>query len=98
MGQEFVKTHFLRQQEQSLKNKPRYLGCYEKNVFNRSLNRPDLDQLGKSLEAAVIGPFHGIREATGRKLAHVEMVAQALAADALARTPAIAAIAPFQIG
>jgi hypothetical protein len=54
--------------------------------------------LGKPLKAAVIGPFHRIRETTGRKLAHAEVVRQAFAANALSRTPAVAAIAPFKIG
>jgi len=54
--------------------------------------------LGKPLKAAVIGPFHRVRETTGRKLAHAKVVLQALAANALSRTPAVAAIAPFQIG
>jgi hypothetical protein len=66
--------------------------------FNGWSNRPGLDQLGKPLKAAVIGPFHSIRKTTGRKLAHAKMVLQALAANSLSRTPAVAAVAPFQIG
>jgi hypothetical protein len=57
-----------------------------------------LDQPGKLLKTAVIGPFHRIRETTGRKLAHAKVVLQALAANSLSRTPAVAAVAPFQIG
>jgi hypothetical protein len=57
-----------------------------------------LDQLDESLETAVVGSLHVIRETTGRKLTHVQMIVQAFAANALARTPAVAAIAPFQIG
>jgi hypothetical protein len=56
-----------------------------------------LDQLGKLLKTAVIGPFHSILETAGRKLAHAKVVLQALAANALTRTTAVAAIAPFQI-
>jgi len=56
-----------------------------------------LNQFGKLLKAAVIGPFHGVRETTGRKLAHAKVVLQALAANSLSQTPAIAAVAPFQI-
>jgi hypothetical protein len=62
------------------------------------LYRPGLNQLGKSLKAAVVGPFHRIRETTGRKLAHAKVVLQALAANSLSWTAAVAAIAPFQIG
>jgi hypothetical protein len=57
-----------------------------------------LDQLGEPLKAAVVGPFHLIRETAGRELAHTEMILQAFAANALARASAIAAITPFQIG
>jgi hypothetical protein len=64
----------------------------------KRLNRPGLNQLGKPLKAAVVGPFHRIRETTGRKLAHAQVVLQAFAANSLSRTPAIAAIAPLQIG
>jgi hypothetical protein len=57
-----------------------------------------LDQLGEPFKAAVVGPFHIVGKTTGRELAHAEVVRQALATDALARTPAVAAIALFQIG
>jgi hypothetical protein len=67
-------------------------------LCNRQSNRPGLDQLGKSLKAAVVGSFHRIRETTARKLAHAKVVLQAFAANALSRTPAVAAIAPFQVG
>jgi hypothetical protein len=68
------------------------------NVFNWRLYRPGLDQLGKPLIAAVIGSFHRIRKTAGWKLAHAKVVLQALAANSLSGTPAIAAIAPFQVG
>jgi hypothetical protein len=64
----------------------------------KRLYRPGLNQLGKPLKAAVIGPFHSVRETTGRKLSHAKVVLQALAANSLSRTPAVAAVAPFQIG
>jgi hypothetical protein len=64
----------------------------------KRLSRSRLNQLGKSLKAAVIGPFQSIRETAGRKLAHAKVVLQAFAANSLSRTPAIAAVAPFQIG
>jgi hypothetical protein len=54
--------------------------------------------LGKLLKAAVVGPFHRVRETTGRELAHAKMILQAFAANSLSRTPAVAAVAPFQIG
>jgi hypothetical protein len=64
----------------------------------KRLNRPRLDELGKTLKAAVVSPFHSVRETTGRKLAQAKVVLQAFAANSLSRTPAVAAIAPFQIG
>jgi hypothetical protein len=57
-----------------------------------------LNQLGKPFEAAVVGSFHLIGKTAGRELAHTEMVLQTLAAEALSRAPAIAAVAAFQIG
>jgi hypothetical protein len=62
------------------------------------LYRPGLNQLGESLKAAVVGSFHRVRKTTGRKLAHAQVVFQALAANSLSWTAAVAAIAPFQIG
>jgi hypothetical protein len=64
----------------------------------KRLSRSRLNQLGKSLKAAVIGPFHRIGETAGRKLAHAQVVLQAFAANSLSRTPAVTAVAPFQIG
>jgi len=64
----------------------------------KRLYRPGLDQLGESLKTAVIGSFHRVRKTAGWKLAHAKVVLQALAANTLSRTPAVAAIAPFQIG
>jgi hypothetical protein len=61
----------------------------------KRLSRSRLDQFGEALKAAVIGPFHIIGETTGRKLAHAKVVLQALAANSLSRTPAVAAIAPL---
>jgi len=57
-----------------------------------------LDKFGEALKAAIIGPFHSVRETTGRKLSHAKVVLQALAANSLSRAPGVAAIAPFQIG
>jgi len=56
-----------------------------------------LNQLGKPLKTPVVSPFHIIWKATGRKLTHAKMVLQALAANPLSWTSAIAAVAPFQI-
>ena len=60
-------------------------------------HRPGLHELGETLEAAVVGALDLLRETAGRKLAHAEMIGEALAAHPLSRTSAVAAVAPFQI-
>ena len=61
------------------------------------LDRPCIDELGKPLKAAIVGPFHIAWKTAGRKLSHLEVIMQAVTADTLVRTPRIAAVAPFQV-
>jgi hypothetical protein len=49
------------------------------------------------LKRTVKGPLGGIRKAASRQLAHVQMVTDAFATDALSRAGFITAIAAFQI-
>jgi hypothetical protein len=56
-----------------------------------------LDELGEPLKTAVVSPLDGIRKATGRKLAHVEVVTEAFAAKTLPGTALIAAIAGARV-
>lgn len=49
------------------------------------------DQGGEALEAAIVGALHVFGEAAGGELPHVQVVAQALAADAVSFTARIGA-------
>jgi hypothetical protein len=51
----------------------------------------------KSGQAAIIGLFHLCREITGGKFSHPAMIIQAFAADTLAATRFIGAVAVLQV-
>ena len=55
------------------------------------------DQAGKMFKGAVVGPFRITRKTARRKFTGSEMVADAFAAIALARTRFVTAIARFKI-
>lgn len=59
--------------------------------------RTGSNQLGKPRKTAVIGSFHFVRKATRRQLAQLEVIVQAFAAQAVAGTTRVAAVATSRV-
>ena len=60
-------------------------------------HRPGADQLGEPLEAAVVGALDLRREAAAGELSHVQVIAQALAADPVSLAARISAFAQLTV-
>ncbi len=63
----------------------------------RALDSAGGDEAGKLLKAAIVGPFHIVRDAARGQLPGRQVIAQALAAQSFAIAAWIRAIAVFHI-